>query len=603
MKESRVIPVRSFLGILRLTIGILAASIAAPWAGGESLLDHLRYLASDELKGRGNGSSELEKAALYIAGRFEEYGLAPAGEDDSYFQEFELAIGRRLGPQNSIDFVTESGRLHLQSGRDFRPLSSGAQMTVSGAVVFAGFGISAPELNYDDYRDMDVRGKVVLAFEHEPKEQVEGSVFSGRELSPYATVLHKILNARSRGAVALLLIPDVFNHISNDDEDLSELRRVEVLGIHAAKLSLEWGERLLGQSGRDAEEVYRWLNHHVTPYSFQTDFNAEVSIDVVKVSRTVRNVLGLVPGQTDEVVVIGAHYDHLGLGDKTSLAPELIGEIHNGADDNASGTAGLLQLAQEMGSTIPAKSLLFVAFAGEELGLLGSRHYAEQPTIPLEKTVAMLNLDMIGRSRGDLLVGGVGTASEFRVILDRLQEQSPLQFSYSDNLRGSSDHLSFSAKRVPVLFFFSGLHGDYHRPSDDWQKIDVERTEQILDVVRSTLDGILSLRQQLVYQDVVRRSQSSRSGGRRHGPRFGCYPDTSWELEGVRFSEIVMDSPAAKAGLQGGDVLVGFDGQTIRDLHDFTSELRRREPGDEVGVVVLREGQVVRATVRLDSRR
>ncbi|MDA2938220.1 M28 family peptidase [Acidobacteria bacterium AH-259-A15] len=591
-----------FLRKAGLIFFLIVTSIVGYARSSDSFLEHLRYLASDELKGRKNGSLGLEQAASYIAEHFQKYGLLPAGDGQTYFQEFELTMGRRLGPENGIALETGTDQIHLKVESDYVPLTSGPETTVQGPLVFAGFGISAPELNYDDYRGLDVRRKIVLVFEHEPQEQSKESLFRGRELTPYATDLHKILNAKSRGAAAVLLLPDSFNHPESRETGPAGGRQVEDMGIHSVKLAGKWGEWLLHRSGRDPVEIAGWINSHLTPYSFGLGFGATVSIDVVKVRRTIKNVLGLKPGQTEKVIIIGAHYDHLGLGDKTSLAPELIGEVHNGADDNASGTAGLLRLAQDFGRTSPHRGLLFIAFAGEELGLLGSRYYAQHPTIALEKTMAMINMDMIGRSDGDLLVGGVGTAAEFKGILDDLQKTSVLQFTYSNSLRGSSDHLSFSVKKIPVLFFFSGLHSDYHRPSDDWERIDLVRTKQVLEVVHGTIDQLAALEQPPQYVDLGRQDHVARSAGRGHGPRLGSFPDMSWELDGVRFEGILAGSPAEKAGLRAGDILVGFDGRKVKSLYDFTTALGTKVPGDEVEVVVLRDGQIMRMTVHLDAR-
>ena len=313
--------------------------------------------------------------------------------------------------------------------------------------------------------------------------------------------------------------------------------------------------------------------------------------------------MGFLPGQTDKIIIIGAHYDHLGLGATGSLAPEFIDQIHNGADDNASGTAVLLQLAQDFSRGSPLQQgLLFIAFAGEELGLLGSRYYTEHATMPLEKTVAMINMDMIGRSQGKLLLGGVGTAAEFRGILDEVQTTSPLQFSYTNSSRGSSDHLSFSSKKIPVLFFFSGLHNDYHRPSDDWERINVQTIQQILEVVRSTVHRLLELNQAFQYVEVGRGPERARRRGGRRRTWFGSLPDTEWSLGGVRFEQILGEAPAARAGLKDGDVLVRFDGRTIRSLRQFIRALGTKIPGDKVDVAVLRDGELIETTVILGSR-
>lgn len=580
-----------------LCLGMVVVSLAQS-EENEPFMEHLRYLASDQLKGRGNGSEELEQAAEYIARYFREAGLLPAGERNTYFQEFELTLGQGLGSENQIIFQFKDGPIHLRPGEHYVPLTSGFQNRAEGPLVFVGFGITAPELDYDNYGELDVEGKIVVAFEHEPQERVDGSVFAGGELTPYATALYKIMNARSRGAASVILLPDYFNH----PEDLSsppEAMQVAHLGIHAVRLTEEWGQRLLSESGLDPDEIEDLINYPLTSSTFALDFEGVVELDVIKVRRTVRNVLGLIPGQTEKIIILGAHYDHLGLGANNSLAPDLRGQIHNGADDNASGTAGLLQLAQEFSGSSLRHGLLFIAFAGEELGLLGSRHYSEYPTIPLEDTIAMLNMDMIGRSDGDILIGGVGTASEFRALLDAIQETSSLEFSYSGSSRGSSDHLSFSAKKIPVLFFFSGLHGDYHRPSDDWDRINVAATREIIDVVHRTVDELEAFQEPLEYVEAHRRSSRSRGGRRASRPRFGSVIDVAWSLEGVRFEGIVGGSPAAEAGLKDGDVLINFGGQKIENLRDFTSALAGKIPGDKVEVTILREAELISTSVLL----
>ncbi len=348
-KEVLAVRKLSRIAFLGSTIVLLlsALALAQPQPSTEdNLMGHLRYLASDELKGRGNGSPELDQAADYIAELFREYGLLPAGRQQTYFQEFEVSMGRSLGPENQVTLETGTEQIQLQVQRDYVPLTSGPDTVVQGPLVFAGFGISAPELEYDDYRDLDVGGKIVLVFEHEPQEQVEESRFAGRDLTPYATILHKVMNAKKKGAAGVILLPDDFNH-PPAQEPRSRRPRVEDIGIHSIRLTPEWSERLLEKSGRKSVDIVEEINSHLTPVSFDLGITATVSLDVVKVQNTVRNVLGFLPGQTDKIIIIGAHYDHLGLGTTGSLAPELIDQVHNGADDNASGTAALLQLAQD----------------------------------------------------------------------------------------------------------------------------------------------------------------------------------------------------------------------------------------------------------------
>lgn len=584
--------------LLNLLIALFL--LAAPGNGGE-FLKHLRYLSSDELKGRGNNSPQLQKAAEYIAAQFEKYGLQPAGSE-GYFQTFEVTTGHDLGSQNAVRMERSGPIVELKLGEDYVPLSYGPEMRLRGPLAFAGFGITAPELNYDDYKEIDVRGKIVLIFEHEPLEQKTG--FGPEELTVHATVRSKILNAKHHGATAVVIMPDAYNHPYRKPEALDTDLEVEDMGIHAIRVAEKAGDLLFSQGHRKLTEIHRSIHGHLTPYSF--DFEAvalTISLDVMKTRRRIANVVAFLPGQTDEVIIIGAHYDHLGLGDKSSLAPSQVGQIHNGADDNASGTAGLLQLAHDLVNTPRRRGLLFIAFAAEEMGLLGSQYYTEHPTRPLEKTIAMINMDMIGRSQGRLIIGGVGTATEFKTILDKLQEGTPLEFDYAQTPRGASDHLSFSRKKIPVLFFFSGLHSDYHRPSDDWEKVDLERTGQVLNVVRGMVATLDEVEKGPQFVDIGGEHPVAAGLGRGYGPRFGSLPDMAWESGGVRFADIMADTPAAKAGIKPGDILIEFDGKKIDTLYDFTYVLQSKTAGDEVEVVVLRNKEVVKARVRLEARR
>ncbi|MCP5115971.1 MAG: M28 family peptidase, partial [bacterium] len=316
--------------------------------------------------------------------------------------------------------------------------------------------------------------------------------------------------------------------------------------------------------------------------------------DVKRDIRTVRNVVGYLPGETDEFVIVGAHYDHLGLGEQFSMAPSKAGTPHPGADDNASGTAGLIELARWFSSQpTPERGILFLAFAGEELGLLGSSHWVNHPTMPLEEAVAMLNMDMIGRIRnGKVYLGGVGTGTSFRETLESLKPDD-LMVEFSDTTGyGSSDHTSFTTKQVPVLFFFSGLHADYHRPSDTWDKIDAPQSARLLDYIATVTSQLAEADERPRFVRVAdphsgRGRPVAGAGGSGYGPYFGSVPDFTEIPEGVRFADIRPGSPADEAGLPGGDVLIGFDGKRIENLYDFTYALRASKAGDRVKVKVL----------------
>jgi len=320
----------------------------------------------------------------------------------------------------------------------------------------------------------------------------------------------------------------------------------------------------------------------------------------------VNNVLAYLPGQTDEYIIIGAHYDHLGRGDFYSLAPSQIGQLHPGADDNASGTAGVLELARRFA---PLKGklrrgVLFASFAGEELGLLGSAEWVKDPTMPLDKAVAMLNMDMIGRIKDDkVYIGGVGTGSTFQSALEQAQSKANFKVEYSAGGYASSDHTSFVTKRIPVLFFFSGLHSDYHKPSDTWEKINADAAVRLLDLVAGVSQQIASASDRPVFVTVVENKPASGASGSGYGPYFGSIPDFGQIENGVKFSDVRPGSPAAKAGLKAGDVMVQFGDKPIKNLYDFTDALRRSKVGDVVEVKVVRDGQTISTPVTLEQRK
>jgi hypothetical protein len=476
----------------RLCTCAVALVAAARLAGdngtidAESFIRHVKFLASDELEGRGNGTEGLERAAHYIADRFREAGLEPAGVNETFFQPFDIASGIEPSPGQSLELRIDGRETEYEIGADYYPLSFGQEgRSVADEtlpVVFGGYGISAPELGYDDYERLDVTGKAVLAFSHEPQEQDPRSPFDGRAYSRYATLMHKAMAARARGARLLLIVGD-----PSHEDDLVGLKRwhhdpqAEQLGISVLRLSKD--EIASPIAGLDLASVARSIDADLKPRSQAlAGVWVRYAERLRRVRRTVRNVVGFLPGadptRQDEGVVVGAHYDHLGRGGRFSLQQDGAGEIHNGADDNASGTAALIEVARSAASDRGrfARSLVFVAFAAEEIGLLGSSHYVQHPAIPLGKTMAMINLDMVGRPEGRLLVSGLDSAPDLEPDLRAALASVPLTirtFREGANT-GSSDDTTFITRRVPAVGFFSGFHSDYHRPSDDWERIDAE---------------------------------------------------------------------------------------------------------------------------------
>jgi len=578
---------------MRLLIWLIPFALGAADISPQSYLADVKYLASPELKGRATGSPELEKAAGFIAGQFKSFGLKPpAGK--SFELAFPVTIGAHLGPGNQL-------RSGSATSIAFQPFSSSSSGTVKAPVIFAGYGITSNESHYDDYAGIDIKDKVVLILRHEPKE--------GKELSSHAAFADKAVNAKMHGARGVILVNDVFEHPGSTDEfeKFGAASGPTDAGILFVQMKAETAAQWVSQAGKDLKTIEDAINRDGKPQSFALDVTADLSVDVQRETKTVHNVAAYLPGKTSEYVVIGAHYDHLGLGDEHSLAPSQIGQIHPGADDNASGTAGVIELARWFSKQPkPKRGILFLTFAGEELGLLGSEWYVNHPILPLENAVAMINMDMIGRIRdGKIYLSGTGTGSTFEKLLEEVKAPGSLHVDLSEKTGyGSSDHTSFTTKQVPVLFFFSGLHGDYHKPSDTADKIDAPDAATLLDYIADLTEHLESDASRPQFVRVAEPSQPvSSGGGSGYGPNFGSIPDFNEPPKGVRFADVRDGTPAAKAGLKAGDILIEFDGKEIGNLYDFTYALRAHKPGDLVLVKVLRGAQTIEAKVLLTERK
>ena len=603
--------------ILLLTPVVLCAADINP----QTYLEHVKYLASPELKGRATGSPELETAAAYIAKQFESFGLRPA-DGKSYLQEFPAELGAHLGPANGFAFTSAGSKQTLKEGRDYEPFAFSTNGKFTGAVVFAGYGITAKEYKYDDYAGIDVTGKMVLILRHEPQEDDARSVFGGKKLTSHSAFIDKMQNAKMHGASGVILINDVAAHLGTDDklEKFGAIGGPRDAGIFFVQMKEAEAEEWFRSEGRDLRQIERDIDKDLKPRSFPlSKLSVDLAVDLVHETKTVHNVAAFLPGKTPEYVIIGAHYDHLGLGDEHSLAPNQMGTIHPGADDNASGTAGVIELARWFSQQPqPKRGILFVTFAGEELGLLGSNWYVNHPELPGEtagamiNAVAMINLDMIGRIRdGKVFASGAATGTTLGKLLDQVKPPAPLHIDESGknsgtNMSDASDHASFASKQVPVLFFFSGLHADYHKPGDTADKINAVDAAKLLDYVADIATRLDEAADRPQFVRVARPAgdhgagSGSQSG---YGPDFGSIPDFSEPPTGVRFADVREGSPASKAGLKAGDIMIEFDGKKIGNLYDFTYALRAHKAGDLVLVKALRAGQAIEAKVLLTERR
>jgi hypothetical protein len=352
-------------------------------------------------------------------------------------------------------------------------------------LVFAGFGLSTPQASYDDYAGLDVAGKAVLIFSHEPQEADRSSSLNGNRPMPESTLYKKAESAHNRGARVLLVVSDP-SHATDEglyhsfevlpDPDEAGMPVLRVRRREMQPLIDAWGlDALAIQINRDLRPKSKPLN------TSRVDYTEYLAHD----RREVRNVVGVMPGsdpaRAGEAIVIGAHYDHVGLGGRLSVTPDRTGEIHNGADDNASGTASIIEIARAAmaeRARFP-RTLIFVAFAGEERGLLGSAHYIKTPPVSIASTVAMLNLDMVGRSRGAVDVSGLNAGNLKTYLMAAAEATGGLDIKQAGPGAGRSDDSSFLDARVPAVNFFTGFHSDYHRPSDDWDKIDPQGTARV----------------------------------------------------------------------------------------------------------------------------
>ena len=577
-------------------------------ADPQRYLTDIKTLTEPKMEGRGDGTKGLTRAEHVLVDRYKSYGLEPAGTN-GYLQPFTVSTGAKLKGKNHLLIQNGVAKSSLKLNQDYVPFSFSSSGTVSAPLLFAGYGVTADEFGYDDYAGLDAKDKIVVVLRYEPAGFAAKSGNQG--LTTHAQLVTKAINARNHGAKGMILVN---GKLGDGEEDLltrfGSVGGPENVGLLFAQVKNAATDDWFRAAGKSLKDIQDQINSSskVVSFSFPDSLRATLTVDVETAHATVNNILAYLPGKTDEYVIVGAHYDHLGRGTFDSLAPSQIGQIHPGADDNASGTAGVLELARILS---PLKGqlqrgILLMSFAGEELGLLGSAAWVKDPTKPLDKAVAMLNMDMIGRIKDNkVYVGGVGTGSTFQKLVEQAHSDSPLKFELSQSGYTSSDHTSFVTKRVPVLFFFSGLHSDYHKPSDTWDKISPNPAAQLLNIVARLTVELASDSERPTFITVVENNPHSgvSGGGGGYGPYFGSIPDFGQTENGVKFSDVKPGSPAAKAGLKAGDVLIQFGDKPIKNLYDFTDALRRSKVGDVVPVTVLREGKELKVDVKLEQRK
>jgi hypothetical protein len=477
---------------------------------------------------------------------------------------------------------------------------------VSAHVVFVGYGATAPKIKYDDYKDMNVAGKVVLLLRRTPRFANKKTPFDGERRDQHASLENKVANAVLHKAAAVILVNDASEPGADKLLPFAYLALAPGGGsVPFVQLRRDRAEAMLRAGlDRSLNDVEQAIDRDLTPRSGPLmGWTATISTDVVRKETPVKNIVGVVEGAgplAKETVIIGAHYDHLGHGDAGSRAKgEARKAIHHGADDNGSGTTTLIELARRLGKVKQrdGRRLVFIAFSGEERGLLGSRYYCnKQPLFPLADTAAMVNLDMVGRLRpdpktgkGKLIVEGLGTAKAFEPLVESLNKKYEFQLAKKKSGTGPSDHDSFYRKQIPVLFMWTGYHADYHLPSDTADKINVAGMARIADLTEGVL---LKLRteQRPQYVKVASDFNVSPSKGM---PRLGVMPSYEDEsgMKGMLIDGVADGGPAAKAGLKEGDRIIAIGGKMVANINTYMVLMAEQKRGQAVEVRVLRGGK------------
>jgi hypothetical protein len=575
----------------------------------DDIIKHIKYLSSDELEGRFPGSNGDKLSEKYIIEEFEKYGVKPAGVN-GYLDPFEMVTELKLGEKNYFNTTMNGATTRYQEGDEFVPYGFSDNKVASGELAFVGYGITATELGYDDYKDkdgnvLDLKGKIVVMMRYAPPSKDPHS----NPFSKYENTRYKTLPARESGAAGMILIS---GYDADPDDKLAKLRFDNSLsnaGIPVINAKRNIIEKIMQANGYNFKDIEKGINESGKPNSFVLKgADASFLTDVVQVKITTNNIIGKIEGSDPvlkkEVVLIGAHKDHIGYGSQYgSLYEGNERLIHNGADDNASGTSAVLELAQKFASNkeLTKRTMVFMFFNGEEAGLLGSAYFTKSRLFKDMNVTAMINLDMVGRlTDGKLNIGGVGSSALWSNLIDSLNKTYNFNLNKTQDGFGPSDHASFYNQNVPVLFFFTGSHPDYHKPSDDWDKVNAEGEESIAKMVYDVAITMADYPGKIEFIKVVTTTENKTMGNIR--VYVGTIPDYSSQAEGMEITGVKAGSPAEKAGLQGKDVIIKFGKHDIKNVYDYTYALAEYKPGEEVDVIVKRNGETMNLKLVCGSR-
>lgn len=605
---------------LLLLISALPALAAenSPTTPAERAKKDLEFLAGPDCEGRGLQTKGILKAGEYIADQFKSAGLKPAFKDN-YFQPFDVPGPSKLG--TPVTFVLKNGEKTYEPkvNDGFVATLASAGSKTKAAVVFAGYGITSKDPKYDDYDGLDAKGKIVVVVRRTPQADDEKGLFG--QNSPHAPLVAKIQNAIDHGAIGVIFVSDAATAGKDDKHIPPEVTAgMQMSAGPVLHVKRDVVDALLAARNTNLADWETGVNKTGQPNSFELKgWEAESEVTILKTKFPTRNVVAVCEGSgdlKDETVVIGAHYDHLGSGEGGSF-PANKGKTHFGADDNASGTTGLLELARRFGGMKDRKGrrIVFVAFSGEEQGLYGSKHYCKEPAFPLEKTAFMLNMDMIGRvtptddkdkdgkevKKDRLVVYGTGTSTGLDKLVTDANAKPNFKLLKIEGGVGPSDHTSFYVKGVPVLFFFTGTHKDYHRPTDTPDRINVDGLVKVADYVQGFAEHFATVKDKPDYIKTKGGSEDPtdpNKGVTFSGPRMGFMPDNYGEDgKGVLVGPVTKDGPGEKGGLKEGDYITGVAGTPVSNMTAYTQAMNKVTPGKEIEIVVQRKDKEVKLKV------
>jgi len=592
------ISLKSFLQALPILIIVfLFSSGVNGQVSVKELQTDIKYLASDSLKGRLTGSPGDSLAADFIRNKLISYGLIPLSGDG--FQRFKVTKRVIAGKANSLMM----NKINYTINKDFMPLAFSSNAGLESDVIFAGYGFSikGDSLKWNDFDGIDVKGKWVMILRGDPEPENTKSQFI-----PFSADRDKALLAKDMGAAGVLMVSGPLS----DPKDTFESLGTEgfSVDIPVLRIKKEVADIILLKSKNNIEALEKKLNDTRKPLSFSSNVTVSGKAEIVRELASTRNVVMLLPGQDEklknEYIIIGAHFDHLGMGGagSGSRAPDTTG-IHHGADDNASGVAMMIELAGEFAGTKEShkRSIVFLAFTGEEEGLLGSKHFTDDPGINLSSVNAMINLDMIGRlnETNNLQIFGVGTATGLKDLIYSKSDTSVIKLTLSDEGYGPSDHSSFYGKNIPVLFYFTGAHLDYHTPTDTYDKINFDGMEKISILVFNVAEELASSTVRLQFKESGPKVETVRYR-RGKGVTLGIMPDFAGVIKnGLRADFVTPGKPAALGGMQKGDIIIFINGKTVNNIQDYMFRMGQLKHGETISVEVLRNDKKVVLLIQL----